>query len=119
MVAYARLHLRDEIEHVARRRPAGIEDVVGVTIADHGTADAEPLGPGRVDQTAGVVTLRISKDAAGTRRSEGLALRPRAEPGVETRHRLRRGRRVEVQLAVQHDAGLVLQPAVTVPQREI
>src|SRR3989449_6533618 len=71
-------HVLDDLEHVTRRRVAGVDDVVRVQRRDLGAADGKALQPAFVDQGAGGArAARIPEDRTAARLVER---RPRLPP---------------------------------------
>ena len=117
-----------ETSDVGREALLVVDDEVRVLLGDDRPADAQPLQPGRVDQSPGRVAGRIAEDAAGRREPERLVCLPPAADLVEPcldRSRVR-GRqpegRVDDDVARRRRSGVVarvLEPAVAVGQPEV
>src|SRR5262249_28849873 len=68
--------LGNQREHVLSGSLAGVDEEIGVTFADAGTADAQSLQAELVDHAAGGSSGRILEDAAGAFLPHGLAGAP-------------------------------------------
>src|SRR6185503_7032536 len=72
--------------NVSRTAAAIGDDEVGVERADAGSADAQPLQAGRVDEAACMVARRVAEDAPGVLVGERLG---RHALGLVLRHQVR------------------------------
>ena len=88
-------------------------------VAHRRPSDAHALAPRGVDQPAGMVSRRVSKDAAGARRPQRLRVAARSQPCLEARQARARVGFAELQFGVEHDAGFLLQPALPVVKPEL